>query len=320
MNVPHKPMNCQLHDDETLKFYCETCSALICCDCRDIKHLGSGHNVDRIEQVAEKEMVALESTRANAEKAKAKLDSAVADGNKVIHRIQGKQKSIEEGIERAFEALDEVLQKRKKALLAKAAEISHWKQIPLKIQREKFKTLSKELVEISGMITAATQVYTPAEMLSAKGAISYKLQQLLKQYQSLDLVPCKSDIMPSVLDTSKLAEIISSFGLVLGGSYPGEAKTDLYICRAITGKTKKITISACDMQGKPFPYGDERVEVSLSLLGSNNPPLRAAVVDKKNGTYVASFTPRGKGEHKLSILIDSHHIKSSPFPICMCER
>ena len=72
-------------------------------------------------------------------------------------------------------------------------------------------------------------MYTPVEMLSAKGAITNRLQQLLKEYQSRDLLPCKSDIMPSMLDTSKLAEKIGSFGLVLGGSHPGEAKTDLHI-------------------------------------------------------------------------------------------
>ena len=129
--------------------------------------------------------------------------------------------------------------------MAKAAEISVGKQTALTIQGEKFKTLRKELVEISGMITKATQVYTPVEMLSAKGAITNRLQQLLKEFQSLDLLPCKSDIMPSVLGTSELTGQISSFGLVLGGSYPGEAKTDLHIPRAIVGKQRSVTITTC---------------------------------------------------------------------------
>ena len=74
---------------------------------------------------------------------------------------------------------------------------------------------------------------------------------------------------------------------------------------------------ACDIQGKPFPYGDERVEVTLTLLGSSDCPLNAKVIDNKNGTYRASFIPRSKGEHQLSIRIDSHHIKGSPFSMYM---
>ena len=62
--------------------------------------------------------------------------------------------------------------------------------------------------------------------------------------------------------------------------------------RAIKGKQRRVTITTCDMQGKPFPYGDERVEVTLSLLDSNDHPLCATVIDNKNGTYTASFTPR----------------------------
>ena len=108
VNVPHKPMNCQLHEDEILKFYCETCSALICRDCRDLHH--KGHSVDRVEQMAEKEKIALKSTRGSADQAKAKLDSAITHGNEVIQHIQSKQKSIEEGIDSTFKALDDALQ------------------------------------------------------------------------------------------------------------------------------------------------------------------------------------------------------------------
>jgi hypothetical protein len=269
--------------------------------------------------MAKKEGGTLQSTHQNADNAKAKLDSAIADGDKVIKRLQGKQKSIEEGIDGAFKVVEEALRQRKKALLAKAAEISVGKQTALTIQGENFKTLCKELVEISGMITKATQVYTPVEMLSAKGAITNKLQQLLKDFQSLDLLPCKSDIMPSVLDTSELADKISSFGLVLGGSYPGEAKTDLHIPRAIVGKQKSVTITTRDMQSKPFPYGDERVEVTLSLLGSSDRPLSAKVVDNKNGTYRALFTPRKKGSISLASVLIVTTSKGAHF-LCICEK
>ena len=90
-NVPHKPMNCQLHEDETLKFYCETCSLLICRDCIICEH--SGHTYNRVEKVAEKEKADLLSTLETANGAKAKLDDAIAKGGKVMQQIHGKQKA-----------------------------------------------------------------------------------------------------------------------------------------------------------------------------------------------------------------------------------
>ena len=310
-NIPHKPMNCQLHEDETLKFYCETCGMLICRDCMAIEH--AGHKYDRIEKVAEKEKVHLVSLLRNADDAKTKLDGAITKGSKVVQQVKNKQKAVEKDIQGVFKELNKALATREQLLLAKAGEIGLGKQTALTMQGEELKTLRKEIIEASEMITAATKVYTPAEMLSAKGAMANKLGMLLKQYHAANLEPCKSDVIPSVLSTAEIVKHISSFGMIAGGSFPGEAKIDLHVLRAIRAKEKKIKVTACDMRGKPFPYGGERVEATLSLLGSQFPPVIAKVVDSGNGTYTISFTPQRIGEHKLSITIDGKHIKGSPF-------
>ena len=309
-NVPETPLSCQKHSDETLKFYCETCSMLICRDCIILEH--SGHSYNHIESVAEKEKADLIAVLGKAEEAKTNLDNAIAKGGKVQQQIQAKQKSTEDDIESAFKALLEAIKKRKAALLAKAAEISLGKQTALTMQGEEFKTLRDEIAETCEVISAATQVYTPAEMLSAKKVMASKLQQLVEQYKEVNLEPCRSDIMPSLLDTSELVEKITSFGVVVGGSYPGEAKTDLHIPRAVANKERKITITAFDIQGKPYPHGGERVEVTLSLMGSSDPPVKGSVEDKRNGTYIATIIPKTCGEHELSITIEGLPIKGSP--------
>ena len=316
-NILHKPMNCQLHEDETLKFYCETCGTLICRDCMAIEH--AGHKYDRIEKVAEKEKVHLVSLLRSAGDAKANLDGAIT---KVVQQVQAKQKVVERDIRSAFMALNKALTTREQALLAKAGEISLGKQTALTMQGEELQSLRKEIIETSEMITAATKVYTSAEMLSAKGAMANKLEQLLKQYQVANLEPCKSDAIPSMLDTMEVVTHINSFGMVAGGSFPGEATTDLYISRATKGKQRKVAITACDKSGKPFPHGGERVDATLSLLGSQDPSCSvvAKVFDNKCGTYVASFTPQRTGEHELSITIDGNHIKGSPFPIYVRQK
>ena len=310
-NIPHKPMNCQLHEDETLKFYCETCGTLICRDCMAIEH--AGHKYDRIEKVAEKEKVHLVSLLRNAGDAKAKLDGAITKGSKVVQQIQANQSLVQKDIKSAFKALNKALATREQALLAKVCEISLGKQTALAMQGDELKTLRKEILETSEVITKATEVYSPAEMLSAKGAMANKIDQLLKQYQAVSLEPCKSDVIPNMLDTTEVVQHISSFGMVAGGSSPGDAKTDLTIHRAIQGKSRKIIVTACDVTGKPFPYGGERVEATLSLLGSQIPSVITKVVDNRNGTYIATFTPQRIGEHELRITIDGKQIKGSPF-------
>ena len=113
------------------------------------------------------------------------------------------------------------------------------------------------------MITAAIQSYAAAEMLSAKGPMTSKLEQLLKQYKGADLEPCRRDMMFSVLPKPDMVGRIQSFGVVFEGSYPSKARTDLYFPTAVLGRIKTITITAFDINGKPFARGGENVEVSL---------------------------------------------------------
>lgn len=310
-NIPHKSIYCHLHKGETHTYFCETCCLLICRDCVMCEH--RDHTYNYADNVAKKEKADLISRLGSTKSATSELDKAIAKGDRIVQQLKAKQKSVEEDIESAFKTLQEALQTRKKVLLAKASEISLGKQTALTIQGERFKKLRDEIVEISEMITSATQVYTSAEMLSVKGAIANKLKQLLELYQDTNLEACKSAIMPNILDTSDLAVKIASFGVVLGGSYPAQAKTDLHIARAVVGKERKVTILAHDVKGKPFSLGGEMVEVKLTLMGSKNPPINGAVVDNKCGTYVATFTPSACGEHELSITIERQEIKGSPF-------
>ena len=313
LKMPHKPMHCVLHKDETLKCFCETCSTLICCNCMVMEH--SGHTYDRIEKVTEKHKGELLSSLKSAIDAKATLDDAFTNGGKVIQQIQCKQKSIEEDIRATFITLHDALSKREKCLLAKVAKISLSKQTALTIQEEELSLLHKEIAGTCEVVAADIPSSTPTEMLSVKELMTNKLQQLLTQYKEVDLEPCRSDMLSSVLDTSELVEKISSFGIVVGNSNPGEAKIDLHLATAVVGKERKTTITTYNEDGQQFPTGGEKVEATLSLMGTDDPSSTAEVLDNKDGTYVASFTPQKVGEHKLSITIQSQHIKGSPFPL-----
>ena len=91
-SIPEEPKKCRLHSDESLKFYCETCSVLICRDCIVLQHLG--HSYDRMEIVAETVKSDIVTSVANADGAKSKLDDAIAKGGKVLQQIQAKQSRL----------------------------------------------------------------------------------------------------------------------------------------------------------------------------------------------------------------------------------
>ena len=137
-NTPHKLLTCEQHQDEMLKFYCETCSMLICRDCIVLKHMG--HKYERTEIAAEKQKAKLLSIVKDAEDARTKLDGAMTQGGTMIQQVKAKQKSTEDDVRVVFKTLYEALHDREEAILANIAEAGLEKLTALTTQSEELKT------------------------------------------------------------------------------------------------------------------------------------------------------------------------------------
>ena len=190
-----------------------------------------------------------------------------------------------------------------------------WLQSWYTLQHDELKRLREDTSATSEMVTKATQVYTPVEMLSAKGVMTAKLHGLLKQFEKCSLEPCESDNMYTSFDNPSLAKRISSFGSVTGGCSPAHSTADINFTVAIIGKPRKFLLTTRDNQGKQFPYGEEKVRTELSLMGSHDPPVVGDVIDKGDGTYEMTFVPKTCGEHELTVTVCGAPIKGSPFII-----
>ena len=312
-NIPHKPMFCALHDDENLKFFCETCQTLICRDCIILEH--TGHQYNRIEKIAEKEKSDLLSVLDDAEAAKTKIESAVAQGEKTMQCVQSVKKSVDETITTTFNGLHDALRSREVALLAKSEEIGLGKVTALTIQHEELKRVRDNIADTCQTILTAAQTYSPVEILSTKRTMKERLQDLLKQFRECQLDPRENEMIHAYLQASPLCSAITSFGAVTGGCCPSTTTASLYIPRMIVGKERRVVVTAQDESGNPFPHGGESAKGEISMMGSTSPPIKAKVADNRNGTYDMFFTPQTPGEHELAITISSYPIKGSPFII-----
>ena len=313
INIPHKPMFCTLHDDENLKFFCETCQTLICRDCIILEH--TGHQYNRIEKIAEKEKSDLLSVLDDVEAAKTKIENAMAQSEKNMQCVQSVKKSVDETITTTFKGLYNALRSREVALLAKSEEIGLGKVTALTIQHEELKGVRDNITDTCQMILTAAQTYSPVEILSTKRTMKERLQDLLKQFRECQLDPKENELIHAYLQASPLSSAITSFGVVTGGCCPSTTTASLYIPRMIVGKERRVVITARDESGKPFPHGGESAKGEISMMGSTSPPIKAKVADNGNGTYNMFFTSQTPGEHELAITISSYPIKGSPFII-----
>ena len=316
--IAHKSISCSL-SGEVLKFYCKTCSRLICRDCMVLSH--TGHSYDYIEAVAESEKKDLLPLVEKAESAAGELEDAMAKGEKSIQNIQTKKKSVDDAVNKCFKELQEALEHRKETLLAKSSEIELSKITALKLQGEAMKKFHDEIVRVCGRIKEASEVYMPAEMLSAKGPMTEKLSGLLKLFNAFPLDSCKSESIMTDLNNTMIRSEIEKFGVITAGSCASKSTVSLYMPQAIRGKEKKVVLTSMDVEGKPFGRGGEVVQATIELIGKEQEASNseAAIKDNKDGTYLISVTPQSVGEHQLSIKVENEHVKSSPFVVSVRE-
>lgn len=312
--IPHAPLSCNVHPDESLKFFCESHRTLTCRDCVIIEHKDCERKL--ITTVAQTEKDSLLSVLGDTKQARGKLEDAIGQGDKTVQRVQVSQKSVDDSIKSTFQGLYETLRSREKRLLSTSSDIALGKIAALQIQLDNLKEFRDEVTAVCIRVTSATEDYTAAEMLSTKASMNIKLEYLLKRFQESVLEPCKSDIMPLSLDSTDLLKDIESFGEVIAGCSPLMSTATIgNIPKAIMGKERKFVINTNNAQGKPYSRGEEPVRATLHLMGSDDSPQILVAADNQDGTYSTSFTAAKCGEHLLAITISNEAVKGSPFII-----
>ena len=306
IDIPQQPMPCPQHKDEVLKFYCLKCEKLICRDCRITKHKDHSDQCDLAEDVAKHEMESLSACTEGSQGAVATLDEAIAECKKTMQQVESRKKEVDNAITRSLEQVRE-------ALLAQNEEIRLGKITSLEMQVSEMKRVREGLSHTSDMISAA-QSHTPAQQLSTKKALAERATQLLEKFKDSDIDPVQTDsFVTAITDQATISEMIS-LGQVSGGSHAASSTCDAgYVPMAVVGKERTIKVTARDQNGKPFGRGGENVKASLSLLGSQVPPVQGRSTDHGDGSYSVTFTAQSAGEHKLHVRIANCPIRGSPF-------
>ena len=318
--IPRKIVNCQFHPDEELKFYCETCSALICRDCIVVTH--TGHSFSRVDKIVETERDNLMSILSEVVSVAKKFEDAVAQGEKTIHNIKMKQKFVDHKIREDFEQLYDALRCRENFLLTKISELGHGKINSVRSQNEEVNKLYNEITRLCKKMNEATQVYTPEEMLSAKGTMIRKFESLKKQLNNnmCSLDPCESDSMPTSFSSTISKDEIDKLGVFIGGCHAPASTAAIYMSNVIKNKVMEIIVTARNIHGKPYSYGGEVVKAELRLVGAENEIVFGKIKDNDDGTYEVSIIPQVVGEYQLNITISSKGIKFAPFSISVREQ
>ena len=310
---------CMFHPEEVVKYFCSTCSCLVCSECLFAHKEHDSGRVDNAE-LLKKEKDDLREVLPNVEAAIAPVVKATDKINEVVKRIKVNKDKAKDEIEEIFRQITEAVDKRRIELTQEVENSAVTKSTLLEKQRVGLEKVfaGLELAFQSG--SDATENYSGVEVLSIKGTLLLALNKILEESHSIDLQPITNSSLSIAIDATEPMELITSLGsIVMGFPFPA-------LCGLIginptlpigiaKGSECVLALQTRDEKGEDIMEGMAKVAANVIDTSTGSEVCVCDVTDLENGSYEISFDNQKEGEYHLNITIDEVAIGNSPFTI-----
>ena len=303
------PMLCKDHDEQ-LKIFCFDCNRLICRDCIIYDHADHKHEFVKKSIPQCRKML----TESLAPLKKAQSD--VGDASKAVEateaEISAQCVSVSNTIQQSFDQIMELLRQRKQQLLKDAAKLKDEKLDALKAQRKNFQVAQTEAQSLVEFVERSLENATDEELMSIHKQVLTRVEEGCKRCGQLDLEPTT---VPNIaVDMSYGESIPLNVGSVyLAIADPSKCTPEgTGIKSAEVSKPVVVTVHVCNtlMQS----CDNQKVEVDLTSLVDTS-VVHAKVIEKGKGVYEATYTPKIRGRHTLTVRVNGREIAGSPFQV-----
>ena len=295
------------HEDNKLRFYCNTCKC-INCSCTIVGH--KGHDVATLSTVAKVHQMEITRALEGAGKVVTQLTGGIMGNGKVIEQVEISKRKALCAINQAFEMLYKGLKERKEALLSELEAIYLSKTTALTLQTEEFEKMAKDIGHYTDMASQILQTHTEHEIVALGGLIPTELQATLKRIKTTPLTPNQHSNFSVSLQTDDLIKELSKFGDVVDLSPSSSTWTSTSIAKAKTGYQLKVESNTS--QRKRYQFGGVEVKAEMRHKANNEEIVYGEVKDHGDGTYTITFTLQTAGPHQLLITMDGQHVQNSP--------
>ena len=201
---------CSIHSTESVRFYCSSCTCLVCSECiSDHKE----HKWELIKDAAESEKEEIIVVLPHVEDAITPITKAVEKVSSVIESVNAKREELKENIRETFDKIAEIVKKRRSELLEEVDKASLAKTTQLDMQREGLVKIKDALQLTIDTGTTVCSQYDSVELLAVKDYIEKASQSYIMEAQSAELSPVCISNLTWVADESML-ESVRNYGEV----------------------------------------------------------------------------------------------------------
>ena len=302
------PMQCKDHDEQ-LKIFCFDCNCLICRDCIIYDH--ADHKHEFVKKSIPQCRKMLTESLAPLKKAQSDIGGASKAVEATEAEISAQCVSVSNTIQQSFDQIIELLRRRKQQLLKDAAKLKDVKLDALKAQRKNFQVAQTEAQSLVEFVERSLENATDEELMSIHKQILTRVEEGCKRCGQLNLEP--TTIPNIAVDVSYGESIPLNVGSVYLAADPSKCTAEgTGIRSAEVSKPVAVTVHVCNtlMQS----CDNQKVEADLTSLVDRS-VVHMTVSKKGKGVYEATYTPKIRGRHTLSIRVNGREIAGSPFQV-----
>ncbi|KAK7896334.1 hypothetical protein WMY93_021659 [Mugilogobius chulae] len=185
-----RPVFCDIHKQEPLKLFCETCDRLTCRDCQLLRH--KDHNYQFLEDAYRNHKQYLEHmTQQLQEKRKAieEVSNYITNG---LQQVEENRKGVTNEIKKSICNLIMEINRKGKILINQLEALTKDHELGLKKQQDDVSSLSKHLDHVIRFTKWATASHSGTALLYCKRLILYQIHYLMRSSCSPSLIPQSS--------------------------------------------------------------------------------------------------------------------------------
>lgn len=170
---------CPRHKQELLKYFCRTCTALVCKECAITEHPGPLHDCAHISEVGTQQLEAMARVVQECRAKAADVRAAVKAADHGAARLQVQYHKAQNEINDTFQFYRSMLEERKQELLKELESVFSTKQMSLGVLTQKANDMADKMLQTCEFVERLTKYTTVTEVLMVKKLLDSKLQLLL---------------------------------------------------------------------------------------------------------------------------------------------
>ena len=303
------PKKCEAHD-EVVKLYCYTCSQLICRDCVIDDH--ADHDREFVKKAGPRCREKLRESAAPLRQATAEITAAAADIQAAKREVAENLTSVSKTIRQSMDEMIATLQQRKQQLLAKASKLAEEKLEALETQEKSLNMSLAKARSLVDVVERNLQNASDEELLELQQQIATGVEEGCRKRQQVGLQPAAEANIGTDMTFKQALLSVGCVGLdVVDTSKCTVEGTD---ARAEVNKPAELTLHLVDSTGRSYIGLPITIVAEVKSLVDGS-VIAATISPVGGGTYRATFTPRIRGRHSVTVRVNGREICGNPFSV-----